>query len=175
MEDFRKTLERIIGRKHIDRIVVQVMDSPARFDELYALTKDENIQIAWHATWACEKLSIQCPSLYINKAKELTQRAMQCQHDGTRRLWLNILLHLPVEEPINVEFLDFCLHGMLSPSETSSGQAVCMKLAYARCQKEPELLNELQTYLENMEPEYYTAAVQCSRNHILKEIRKEKL
>lgn len=174
MEDFRKVLERNIGRKHIDWIVEQVTDSPARFDELYALMDDEDIQTAWHATWACEKLSIKQPSLYINKVDELMQRAMQCLHGGTRRLLLNILLHLPVKKPINVEFLDFCLHRMLSSSETASGQAVCMKLAYAVGRKEPELLGELQAYLENMEPEYYTAAVQCARNHILKQIRKEK-
>jgi len=31
---------------------------------------------------------------------------------------------------------------------------------------------ELKAYWENMEPEYYTAAVQCARNNILKKIRK---
>ena len=35
-----------------------------------------------------------------------------------------------------------------------------------------ELTGELEAYLENMEPEYYTAAVQCARNNILKKIRK---
>lgn len=175
MEDFRKALEGTIGRKHIDKVVAQVVDSPARFGELYALTNDEDERTAWHATWACEKLSIQLPSLYQGKTEELMLRAMQCQHSGIKRLLLNIVFHLPIREPIHVEFLDFCLHGMLSPMETASGQAVCMKLAYAFCQKEPELLGELQAYLENMEPEYYPAAVQCTRNHILKEIRKEKL
>ncbi len=91
---------------------------------------------------------------------------------GIRRLLLNTLLHLPVPKPINVAFLDFCLNGMLSPAETVAGQAVCMKLAYAICLKEPELMGELEAYLENMEPEYYTAAVQCARNNILKKIRK---
>ena len=57
-------------------------------------------------------------------------------------------------------------------AETVAGQAVCMKLAYAICLKEPELMGELEAYLENMEPEYYTAAVQCARNNILKKIRK---
>ena len=47
-----------------------------------------------------------------------------------------------------------------------------MQLAYAICLKEPELMGELEAYLENMEPEYYTAAVQCARNNILKKIRK---
>lgn len=65
---------------------------------------------------------------------------------GIRRLLLNTLLHLPVPKPINVAFLDFCLNGMLSPAETVAGQAVCMKLAYAICLKEPELMGELEAY-----------------------------
>ena len=146
-EDFKKALESTLGRKYIDSIVEQVMDSPARFDDLYALTEHEEEKIAWRATWACEKLSILAPSLLISKREELMQRAMQCPHGGIRRLLLNTLLHLPVPKPINVAFLDFCL-------------------------KEPELMGELEAYLENMEPEYYTAAVQCARNNILKKIRK---
>lgn len=171
-EDFKKALEGALGRKYIDSIVEQVMDSPARFDDIYALTKHEGEKIAWRATWACEKLSILAPSLLINKREELMQRAIQCPHDGIRRLLLNTLLHLPVSEPINVAFFDFCLNGMLSPAESVAGQAVCMKLAYTICLKEPQLMGELEAYLQNMEPEYYTAAVQCARNNILKKIRK---
>ena len=47
-----------------------------------------------------------------------------------------------------------------------------MKLAYDIFLEEPELTGELKAYLENMEPEYYTVAVQCARNNILKKIRK---
>ncbi|WP_455671486.1 hypothetical protein [Phocaeicola sp.] len=172
MEDFKKALTGALGRKYIDSIVEQVINSPARFADLYALTKHEDEKIAWRATWACEKLSIELPSLLMDLREELMQRSMQCPHGGIRRLLLNAILHLPVLEPINVPFLDFCLNGMLSPAESVAGQAVCMKLAYALCLKEPELMSELQAYLENMEPEYYTAAVQCTRNNILKKIRK---
>ena len=111
-EDFKKAPESTLGRKYIDSIVEQVMDSPARFDDLYALTEHEEEKIAWRATWACEKLSILAPSLLISKREELMQRAMQCPHGGIRRLLLNTLLHLPVPKPINVAFLDFCLNGM---------------------------------------------------------------
>ena len=45
---------------------------------------------------------------------------------------------------------------MLSPAETVAGQAVCMKLAYAICLKEPELMGELEAYLENMETAVHT-------------------
>lgn len=172
MKDFKKVLEGALGRKYIDSIVEQVVSSPDRFAELYALTEHEEEKIAWRAVWACEKLSLVLPSLFINRREELMQRAMHCPHDGMRRLLLNILLHLPVLEPVNVPFLDFCLNGMLSPAESTAGKSVCMKLAYGICLAEPELMSELEAYLENMEPEYYTAAVQCTRKNILKKLRK---
>ena len=68
-EDLKKALESTLGRKYIDSIVEQVMDSPARFDDLYALTEHEEEKIAWRATWACEKLSILVPSLLISKSR----------------------------------------------------------------------------------------------------------
>lgn len=169
--DFRNILGGKPSRKCIDGIVRQVIDSPRRFAELYALTRHEEEKIAWRATWACEKLSILFPSLWIDKREELMQRAMQCRHEGTRRLLLNMLLHLPVSIPVHVPFWNFCLRNMLSPSESAAGKAVCMKLAYSICREEPELTNELEAYLDNMVPEYYPAAVQCTRNKILKKIR----
>lgn len=169
---FKKALEGVSGRKDIDNIAEQVIHSPACFAEIYALTRHEERKIAWRATWVCEKLSLKAPYLFMEMREELMQHAMQCPHDGTRRLLLNILHHLPVPEPVNVTFLDFCLNNMLLPAESVAGQAVCMKLAYDICRKEPELMNELEAYLENMQPEYYTAAVQCTRNNILKKIRK---
>ena len=123
-EDFKKAPESTLGRKYIDSIVEQVMDSPARFDDLYALTEHEEGKKAGRAPWACEKLSSLAPSLLISKREELMQRAMQCPHGGIRRLLLNTHLHLPVPKPINVAILDFCLNGMLSPAETVAGQAV---------------------------------------------------
>ena len=71
MEDFKKALEGTLGRKHIDNIVDQVAGSPDRFDALYTLTQHEETKIAWHATWACEKLSILLPSLLMDKREEL--------------------------------------------------------------------------------------------------------
>ena len=121
MEDFKKALEGTLGRKHIDNIVDQVASSPDRFDALYTLTQHEETRIAWRATWACEKLSFLLPSLLMDKREELMLRAMQCPHDGTRRLLLNILHHLPVPKPVNAAFFDFCLQGMLSSAESASG------------------------------------------------------
>lgn len=103
MEDFKKALEGTLGRKHIDNIVDQVASSPDRFDALYTLTQHEETRIAWRATWACEKLSLLLPSLLMDKREELMLRAMQCPHDGTRRLLLNILHHIFLSRSLSTQ------------------------------------------------------------------------
>lgn len=172
MDDFRSKLQQTIGRNLVDGIAKQVEETPARLAELYSLTKDEDGKTAWRALWACELLCKKHPSWFMNKREEFMQRAMQCKADGQKRILLNMLHHMPISEPIHVPFLDFCLNAMLSPSESIAVQAICIKLAYTICLKEPDLMGELQAYLENMEPEYYTVAVQSTRNNILKKIRK---
>lgn len=167
--DFKEVLEGKASRKCIDGIVGRVIDSPGCFASLYALTAHEEEKIAWRAAWACEKLSIRMPELFLapDLRGELAQRAMHCAHKGMRRLLLNTLLHLPAGEPIDVPLLNFCLERILVPCETPGEQAVCIKLAHALCRKEPELLNELRACLENMEPDFCPAAVQCARRHAL--------
>lgn len=171
-ETFIQQLSGTVGRKEIDALVEQVVEHPTCFPELYALTRHEEVSIAWHATWVCEKLSIRRPDLFLvpDLRPELKHRAMHGLHGGMRRLWLNTLLHLPACEETDIVFLNFCLERMLAPHETAAGQAVCMKLAYRFCRTVPELLNELQAHLEQMEPDYYPPAVQCARRHILHQI-----
>ena len=62
-EDFKKAPESTLGRKYIDSIVEQVMDSPARFDDLYALTEHEEEKIAWRATWAVSYTHLTLPTI----------------------------------------------------------------------------------------------------------------
>lgn len=169
---FKETLSGRLGRQMVDGIVRQVEETPARFSELYSLLDDEDSKISWRAAWACEKLCLKYPEFFLPKREELMERAVRCMHDGQKRLLLNMVYLLPVYEPISVMFLDFCLSAMLSPNESVAVQAVCMKLAYSLCLKEPELMGELQAYLENAEPEYLSTAVQCTRRTILKKIRK---
>ena len=54
--DFRRLLSESLSRKIIDRIVISVSNHPQDFILLLQLTKDNEIKIAWRATWACEKL-----------------------------------------------------------------------------------------------------------------------
>ena len=151
---FKETLSGKLGRQMVDGIVRQVEETPARFSELYSLLDDEDSKISWRAAWACEKLCLKYPEFFLPKREELMERAVRCMHDGQKRLLLNRRSLPSGGYAWNVE-----------DDDTKNVRRI-------KCLKEPELMGELQAYLENAEPEYLSTAVQCTRRTILKKIRK---
>ncbi|WP_455497132.1 hypothetical protein [Coprobacter sp.] len=168
--DFRILLSGTLSRKIIDRIVVSVSNHPEDFTPLFELTNDYDTKISWRATWACEKLCKIYPEWFTPLYEQLIQNVLKCNYDGIKRLWLSVLYQLPVTTEFPVTLYDFCINHMLSPGESIAVQAICMKLAYKLCMQERELLYELEVYLENAEPEYYSAGVRNTRKNILKNI-----
>ena len=99
---------------------------------------------------------------------ELIDKAMQTENSSVRRLTLNIIERLTLEEDdMRTDFLDFCFEHMVSIEEYPGIQTLCMKLAYRMCTFYPELMDELKRTLEAMEIEYYKPAVKCLRKRIL--------
>lgn len=99
---------------------------------------------------------------------ELIDQAMQTANSSVRRLTLNIIERLILEEDdLRTDFLDFCFEHMVSIEEFPGIQTLCMKLAYRMCSFYPELMDELKRTLEAMEIEYYKPAIKCLRKRIL--------
>ena len=99
---------------------------------------------------------------------ELIDQAMQTENSSVRRLTLNIIERLTLEEDdLRTDFLDFCFEHMVSIEELPGIQTLCMKLAYRMCSFYPELMDELKRALEAMDIEYYKPAVKCLRKRIL--------
>ena len=99
---------------------------------------------------------------------ELIDQAMQTENSSVRRLTLNIIERLTLEEDdMRTDFLDFCFEHMVSIEEYPGIQTLCMKLAYRMCTFYPELMDELMRTLEAMEIDYYKPAVKGLRKKIL--------
>jgi len=174
IHNLKEQLSGALYHNFAEEFAYHILDNPESFPELYALTFDENPKTAWRATWVCEKISYRFPEWFMDKRSELMQRTIQCTNHGSKRSMLNILLHLPVEKPISVEFLNFCLDHALSLQEPIAIQAQCVKMAYELCKKEPELLPELKYILEDAEPEYYSKGVQNIIHNTLKQLNSTK-
>ena len=136
------------------------------FARQYVFCSDE--RVARSALWGLTKASKGELAQLQVLLNELIDQAMQTESSSVRRLTLNIIERLTLnEEDLRTDFLDFCLEHMTDIAEFPGIQSVCMKLAYRMCQFYPELMGEMIRTLEAMEIDYYKPAVKGLRIKIL--------
>jgi len=129
---------------------------------------DKDYRVARSALWGLTKASREELSQMQVILNELIDQAMQTDNSSVRRLSLNIVERLELnEEDLRTDFLDFCFEHMMDVEEYPGIQSVCMKLAFRMCKYYPELMDELKRTLEAMEIDYYKPAVKGVRNRIL--------
>ena len=137
------------------------------FARQYAFSQD--YRVARSALWGLTKASKEELSQLQVILNELIDQAMLTENSSVRRLSLNIVERLELnEEDLRTDFLDFCFEHMMDVEEYPGIQSVCMKLTFRMCKFYPELMDELKRTLEAMEIDYYKPAVKCVRSKILK-------
>ena len=136
------------------------------FARRYAFSED--YLVARSALWGLTKASRDELSQLQVILNEIIDQAMQANNSSVRRLSLNVIERLVMnEDDLRTDFLDFCFDHMMDVEEYPGIQSVCMKLAFRMCKFYPELTDELKRTLEAMEIDYYKPAVKCVRNRIL--------
>ncbi len=121
---------------------------------------DSDYRVARSALWGLTKATNEELSDLQVILNELIDKAMQTENSSVRRLTLNIIERLTLEEDdMRTDFLDFCFEHMVSIEEYPGIQTLCMKLAYRMCTFYPAL--------EAMEIDYYKPAVKGLRKKIL--------
>ena len=136
------------------------------FAQLYVF--DVDYRVARSALWGLTKATNEDLSELQVILNELIDQAMQTENSSVRRLTLNIIERLKMDDGnLRIDFLDFCFEHMVSIEEFPGIQSLCMKLAYRMCTFYPELMDELKRTLEAMEIDYYKPAVKCLRKRIL--------
>ncbi len=175
LTDFETLLSASLSRRVIEDIVRSVSSYPEDFQHLYDLIKlKDNEKASWRAAWACEKLCEIAPELFMDKRSEMMQLAITQKNDSKKRLLLSMLYDLPLKDVFSTNFLNTCLDWMFSPKESIGVQALSIRMAYKLCEYEPELLPELQLYLESAETEYMSTGVKTTVKNVLKKINKKK-
>ena len=128
---------------------------------------DEDYQVARNALWGLTKASDEELSSLQPMLHELIDKAMNHENSSVRRLSMNIIVRLKMEEDdLRTDFLDFCLEHMASPAETPGVQTLCMKLAHRFCGFYPELMKEFTEILQMMDSDY-AICVKCLRKKML--------
>ena len=129
---------------------------------------DEDYRVARIALWSLTKATDEELSALQVIYNELIDLAMTTENSSVRRLSLNLVERLKMnEDEIRTEFLDFCLAHMVDIEEFPGIQTLCMKLAFRMCKTYPELMGEFKRIVEAMAIEYYKPAVKCLRTKIL--------
>ena len=129
---------------------------------------DSDYRVARSALWGLTKAKDEELSELQVILNELTDQTMQTENSSVRRLTLNIIERLKMDEDdLRTDFLDFCFEHMVSIEEFPGIQTLCMKLAYRMCSFYPELMDELKRTLEAIEIDYYKPAVKSLRKRIL--------
>ena len=135
------------------------------FAQRYAF--DTDYRVARTALWGLTKAKDEELSELKVIYNELIDQAMQTENSSVKRLTLNIIEKLKMDEDdLRTDFLDFCFEHMLSIEEFPGTQTLCMKLAFRMCTFYPELMDELKRTLEAMEIDYYKPAIKCLRKRI---------
>ena len=135
------------------------------FAQRYAF--DTDYRVARTALWGLTKAKDEDLSELKVIYNELIDQAMQTENSSVRRLTLNIIEKLKMDEDdLRTDFLDFCFEHMVSIEEFPGTQTLCMKLAFRMCTFYPELMDELKRTLEAMEIDYYKPAIKCLRKRI---------
>lgn len=125
-------------------------------------------QVARNMLWGLTKATNAELSQLQPMLHELIDLAMSHENSSVRRLSLNVIERLQMEEEdLRTDFLDFCLDHMTLIEEYPGIQTLCMKLAYRMCKFYPELMDEMKRTVESMDIDYYKPAVKSLRNRIL--------
>ncbi|MDL2245156.1 hypothetical protein LJC54_06620 [Parabacteroides sp. OttesenSCG-928-J18] len=171
---FRSRLSQRIGMNDIYEMVHLTHNSDQGKEELYKLLFDADDMVAYQAAWVFCHFSPQDNEWLFARQDELIDEVLICVHPGKRRLFLHLLFKQPLAHPPRIDFLDFCLGRMISKDELPGVQSLCMKLAYELCRQIPELLGELRSMLEIMEPDILLPSMRTVRKNILKAMKSGK-
>ncbi len=139
-------------------------------ETLFRLLFDPDKRTSDNAAWVMTHLPKTADAWLTERQNTLVDEAMRTESTTKRRLILNLLERTPFEQDhIRTDFLNFCFNSILS-DEPIGVKTLAIKLTYAQSVHYPELLEELNTALQMMEPEVLPAALRHIRRKMLEKL-----
>lgn len=152
-----------LHKSSVDAIVGDILVGGTDISTLWEITCGDDPRLAWHAVWVMEVLCKKERSMLLPYRREIVEKILANRgEEGELRLWLNIsLMLLPEMEEIDVDLLNFTLDNICNMRLPVAVRAVCIKIAYQLCKREPDLLKELQAVLSLLDLKEEQAAIKC--------------
>lgn len=152
-----------LHKSSVDAIVGDILVGGTDISTLWEITCGDDPRLAWHAVWVMEVLCKKERSMLLPYRREIVEKILANRgEEGELRLWLNIsLMLLPEMKEIDVDLLNFTLDNICNMRLAVAVRAVCIKIAYQLCKREPDLLKELQAVLSMLDLKEEQAAIKC--------------
>jgi hypothetical protein len=152
-----------LHKSSVDAIVGDILVGGTDISTLWEITCGDDPRLAWHAVWVMEVLCKKERSMLLPYRREMVEKILAKRgEEGELRLWLNIsLMLLPEVKEIDVDLLNFTLDNICNMRLAVAVRAVCIKIAYQLCKREPDLLKELQAVLSMLDLKEEQAAIKC--------------
>ena len=152
-----------LHKSSVDAIVGDILVGGTDISTLWEITCGDDPRLAWHAVWVMEVLCKKERSMLLPYRREIVEKILANRgEEGELRLWLNIsLMLLPEVKEIDVDLLNFTLDNICNMRLAVAVRAVCIKIAYQLCKREPDLLKELQAVLSLLDLKDEQAAIKC--------------
>ena len=152
-----------LHKASVDAIVGDILTGGTDISTLWEITCGDDPRLAWHAVWVMEVLCKKDRKRLLPYRREIVEKILANRgEEGELRLWLNIsLMLLPEMEEIDVDLLNFTLDNICNMRLAVAVRAVCIKIAYQLCKREPDLLKELQAVLSMLDLKEEQAAIKC--------------
>ena len=160
------------GEREAMEVCLELKESGDFLEFCQKYIHDEDYQVARNALWVLTKIDRKEHSSLQPMLHPLINLAMDTANSSVRRLALNNIHRLRMEEEdLRTDFLDFCIDHATDMDELPGIQSLCIKIAWNMSRFYPELRDELVVILESMETEYFKPAVKSIRNRLLNEVR----
>lgn len=170
VEALRMRLQKPPGKFLVWEIATEAMNDASVLDALFQLMGEGDASLCWRAAWIVEKVSATCPSMLVGRRREIRDWVLSAGiADSFRRLLLGTLYHLPDEDALDVELLNFLLDRMVDLQSSSAVQALSVKLASRMSRIDADLHDEFLCILRNICLEYYPSGVRAAVRNCLKE------
>lgn len=152
-----------LHKSSVDAIVGDILVGGTDISTLWEITCGDDPRLVWHAVWVMEVLCKKERSLLLPYRRRIVEKILANRgEEGELRLWLNIsLMLLPEVKEIDVDLLNFTLDNICNMRLPVAVRAVCIKIAYQLCKREPDLLKELQAVLSMLDLKEEQAAIKC--------------
>lgn len=171
MNSLREEILREHSKAQTMRIVHQIGDDRAAFDELMQLFLNDERIVVQRAAWAVSYCLEAHPEWAHDYLPDLLKNLLNPVHDAVKRNTVKCLEFVPIPEELAGEAINTLFQFLADPRETIAVRCYAMTALFNICKNEPDLLEELRLIIEDMMP-HATAGLRARGSRVLKEISK---